>query len=338
MKTKKSNIRDVASRAGVSIATVSRILNGEGTFHPETIRGVEKAVAELGYVRSTVSVQKGKQGAVTIALAISDIDLLNPFYWELMKGIYDTVDLHSCSITLRVYQGLTDTGAGLAEELRRSGAKGVIFVPYVATSPLALADAGPELPVVFLDRSLAGRPESSVVCDNEVGGYQAAKYLLQLGHRDILYMGGLEALSTERGRRAGFMRALAEAGLACAPGNILEGGFELHLAREAMKARLKRSRDFSAIFASNDVMAFGVKEALDEAGLRVPEDLSLAGYDNIPFSTALGLTTVGQPAYDMGMNALLLLLDHIQGRQEGPRQRRLAPSLLIRRSCDRAPR
>jgi LacI family transcriptional regulator len=336
MKIKKSNIRDVASRAGVSIATVSRILNGEGSFNRDTILGVEKAVAELDYRRSTGSLQKGRADTLTIALSISDFDLLDPLYWDLVKGIYDTVALHSCAISLHVFKGRSDTGAGLAEDFRRAGAAGVIFVPYAHTAPDALSDAGPGIPVVFLDRTLPGRMESSVVAENELGGYQAARYLIQLGHRSLLYMGGLSALSTERDRRRGFMKALAESGLSCEPGNLLEGGFELHLARQAMRERLGKERNFSAIFASNDVMAFGVKEALDEAGLRVPEDLSLVGYDNIPYAAALGLTTISQPSYDMGMSALLLLLDHIQGRQEGPRQRRLSPSLLIRRTCGRA--
>jgi DNA-binding LacI/PurR family transcriptional regulator len=118
---------------------------------------------------------------------------------------------------------------------------------------------------------------------------------------------------------------------------LIEGGVERRSAFTAMTKRLQSSYDFTAVFASNDMMAFEVKEAFDQVGLRVPEDLSLMGYDNIPFSAALGLTTVDQRAYEIGRNALLLLLDYIQKRRSDPKSIVLSPGLIIRKSCGRAP-
>jgi LacI family transcriptional regulator len=335
MKTRKSSMRDVAARAGVSIATVSRVIAGTGTFSPDTVTRVREAVAALGYRRVAGTLARGRADRLTVAFSVSDIDLLNPFFWELAKGIYDTSAVHACGIALRVFQARVDSGEGIEDELRRSGTAGVIYVPHEASTREAVIDAAAGFPLVLLDRTIAGAEADCVVAENGPGARQAAQYLLQLGHRRILYVGGPAALSTERERRAGFLQGLAEAGPGLAPVDVLEAGFELHLARAAVRDRLEGARDFTAVFASNDLMAFGAKEALDAAGLRVPEDVSLVGFDNIPFSGTLGLTTMSQNSYDMGRSALQLLLDRIHGRAGTPRRMTYEPSLMIRRSCRR---
>ena len=337
MKIKKSNIRDVANKAGVSIATVSRILNGSPGFTETTKQSVEQAVSELNYRQSIGTLRKAKDSPFSVTLVVSDIDLMNPFYWELIRGFYDTLDVHSCSVDLRIYQGFKDTGMELADELRKSGTNGVVFIPGMNSDSRVFEDAGRDFPVLFVDRLPREGNLCSVVSDNHLGSYQAAKYLVQLGHRRIAYMGSPDCLNTERERRAGFLNGLQESGLTLAAENLIEGGFERRSAFEAMTKRLRNPYDFSAIFSSNDMMAFEVKEALDQAGLRVPEDLSLMGYDNIPFSAALGLTTVDQRAYEIGRNALLLLLDYIQKRRNDPKSIVLSPGLIIRKSCGRAP-
>ena len=335
MRSKQTNIRDVAKQAGVSIATVSRILNGEGSFSKATIKNVEKTVKELGYHRSGGSVVRTQVAAPTIALVVSDIDLLDPYYWEIVRGLYDTTEIHACGVNLRVFRDLTDRGEGLLEELRKGGADGAILVPGLATDAASLGTPRRAFPVVLLDRVLPGWEQGTVTADNAEGAGQAARYLAKLGHREIAYLGAPPALQNEAEKREGFRRALAEEGLALAAENLIEGGVERLSAREALRARLASPSAFSALFASTDLLAFGAKEALDMGGLRVPEDLSLIGYGNIPFSAALGLTTVGVPAYDMGRNALLQLLDQIQGRVEEPRRSILPAGLCIRGSCGR---
>ena len=335
MRSKQTNIRDVAKHAGISIATVSRILNGEGSFSPETVKTVERSVKELGYRRSGGSVVRGRVDSPTIALVVSDVDLLDPYYWEIVRGLYDTTEIHACGVNLRVFRDIADTGAGLWEELRKGGADGAIFVPGLATDPASLGPARRAFPVVLLDRVLPGWEQGVVTTDNAEGAGQAARYLAKLGHREIAYLGAPPSLPNEAEKREGFRRALGEEGLALAPENLLEGGFERESARAALRARLAGPRGFTALFASTDLIAFGAKEALDQAGLAVPRDLSLVGFGNIPFAAGLGLTTVGVPTYDMGRTALLQLLDLIQGRVEEPRRSRLPSGLVIRASCER---
>jgi len=335
MAKRRANIRDVARKAGVSIATVSRILNGSGSFSPRTVASVRKAVNQLGYRRSTGSIVRPRAGSPSVALVIPDVDLVDPHTWDVIRGLYDTASLQTVGVSLRVFRGQVDDGAGLDADVSRSGAAGVLFVPGVATASTALAASTTHLPLVFLERTLPNRTESASVADTAQGAYQAARYLLELGHRDVLYLAGPQELSTERDKSAGLHRALAEAGLRPAADGQLDAGFERVTAREVLGARLKRGRDFSAVFAASDLLAFGAKEALDQAGLVVGRDVSLMGFGNIPFAAALGLTTVEVLAYEMGRNALLELLELLSGRREEPRRQVVTTGLVIRSSCRR---
>jgi DNA-binding LacI/PurR family transcriptional regulator len=174
-----------------------------------------------------------------------------------------------------------------------------------------------------------------VTSNNEEGAYQAITYLLSLGHRDVVFLSGPAHLSTSVARLAGYRNGLAEFGVAEAQERIvlsdttLEGGY-----RETM--RLVASRvPFTAIFASNDLMAFGAWKALEESGLRVPDDVSIIGYDDIPFAEYVNMTTIAQPSYELGRNALMLLMDLIKGLRRPPQKILLRDSLIIRRSCRR---
>jgi DNA-binding LacI/PurR family transcriptional regulator len=237
---------------------------------------------------------------------------------------------------MKIYAGYRDTGEGFRDELRAAGATGVILVPSPSTRAEALGSPADWPPLVVVERTVDGFDASSVTVDNREGACQATRYLLKLGHTGFAWLGGQEELSTERERFAGFRQALAEAGLACLPGNVLRGGFELAAARAAVEDRLKRPRDFTAILAASDVMAFGAKEALDRAGLAVPRNVSLVGFDDIAFSSALGLTTVAQPSYLIGRNALVMLMALVAGRVTAPRHDLLLPGLNIRTTCGAA--
>jgi DNA-binding LacI/PurR family transcriptional regulator len=334
MKVKRSNIRDVARHAGVSIATVSRVLNGTGSFSPETIKTIESSVKELQYHHTVGSIVRSRSGLPTIALVVSDLDLIDPYAWEIIRGLYVETESHPCNINLQVFRGVSDDCMGLGHELRKTGVDGVIFIPGLMTAASALDELGPGFPLVFLDRNLPGRSEAAIMADNHDGAMQAARYLAKLGHTRMLYIGNPASLSTEREKREGFLAGLAAENLSLASGNLVEGGFERQNTKDALRERLAVDKDFSAIFVSSDLLAFGAKEALDQAGLLVPQDISLVGYGNIPFSAALGLTTVSVNAYDMGKDALRLLMDLLQGRSQQRRSISQA-GLVIRSSCGR---
>ncbi len=332
MAKRASTVRDVAKKAGVSITTVSRVLNKGGGISDATVERVEKAMRDLNYVR-TRAVATRANARTLVGLVIPDVALTDPHFIEILRGLYDTCDTYDAGLYMKIYAGYQDTGEVFRDELRAAGADGVILVPSSSTRAEALGSPADWPPLVVVERTIEGFDASSVVVDNREGACQATRYLLKLGHTRFAWIGGQENLSTERERHAGFRQALDEAGLACAPHNVLRGGFELGAARVAMEERLKRPLDFTAVLAANDVMAFGAKEALDRAGRRVPGDVSLVGFDDIAFSSALGLTTVAQPSYLIGRNALVMLMALIAGRVTGPRHDLLLPGLSIRTTC-----
>ena len=174
-----------------------------------------------------------------------------------------------------------------------------------------------------------------MISDNEEGAYQAVKYLLKLGHRCIVNLTGPPELSTEKARIAGYKRALDESEIECQEDLFVCGNYSLEGAYRAIDDLLRKNVNFSAIFATNDMMAFGAKQALEEHNKHIPNDVSLVGYDDILFSSIISLTTVSQPAYEMGRNALLLLLDLINERIATPQRIVLRPSMVIRGSCQR---
>ena len=333
MKPKRSNIRDVARHAGVSIATVSRVLNGTGSFSPQTVRTVGASVRELGY-QVVGSVARRGADLQSVAVVISDLDLIDPYAWEMLRGLYVETESRPCNINLHVFRSVSDDCTGLGRELRKVRTDGVIFIPGLATAASALDDLGPGTPLVFLDRSLPDRQQAAVVADSYDGALQVARYLAKLGHSRVAYLGAPATLSTERGKRAGFRTGLEAEGLTLAAEDVIEAGFERESARDALRERLSAGRDFSALFVSSDLLAFAAKEALDQAGLAVPRDISLVGYGNIPFSAALGLTTVNVNAYDMGGDALRLLMDLLDGRTQ-TRPAMGQAGLVVRTSCGR---
>jgi DNA-binding LacI/PurR family transcriptional regulator len=334
MPPKGSTIRDVARRAGVSIATVSRVINEGGGISGETTARVQKAIRELKYRRSQAYVSRGPTRTL-VSLFVPDVEIMNPHFLGIMKGIYDAAAAFSCGIFLQAYGGYDETGAGFREEARGVDAQGVLFIPSAVVTAEALGPGDGWPPLVFVDRTLPGVDACSVTVDTREGAGNAARYLASLGHRDIAYVGGPAALSTEKARREGLLRGLADAGLRLDPANDIAGGGELQQARAAVEERLRSPRTFTALLTASDVMAFGAREALDRAGLRVPGDVSLVGFDDIPFSAALGLTTVAQPAYLMGKNAMALLMDLVAGRVPRSRHDVLQPGLSIRSTCRR---
>jgi LacI family transcriptional regulator len=195
--------------------------------------------------------------------------------------------------------------------------------------------------VVLADRLVEGLRVPSVVTNNENGAYQAARYLLNLGHRRILYMGGDTQLSTENSRLRGFRRAMEEVGAEVDPALVVEESFDSDSAYRRVRSILadgqwRGAKMFTAVFCVDDVIAFGVKAAVENLGLAVPADVSIVGFDDIAFAGYLGLTTVAQPAVEMGRNAMILLVDALEGRlEEEDYTMVLEPSLIIRATCGR---
>jgi DNA-binding LacI/PurR family transcriptional regulator len=333
MKKRTSpNIIDVARRAGVSPATVSRVLSKKDLVRTETKTRVLAAMDELNYEPDSYGNRRQRKTG-TIAVVIPE--LTDQFFSILIKGIGDEGRLHGYSFLLYNTENSPDIERGVLEIALDKEIDGIVIVPSDDDPGLAELFEERRIPYVFLDRLVSKEDIPSVVSDDEEGAYQGTKYLLDLGHRDILYIGGETRLSTERNRLKGFTRALADHDLSLSTQLVRECSFHYEEGYEETLAILEKGYPFTAVFAASDLIAFGAKAAIEKHGLSVPDNISLVGYGDIPSSRFMSLTTVSNPAYEMGKSAFRLLLDYIENRIATPKQIVLRPSVVFRSTCIR---
>jgi LacI family transcriptional regulator len=330
-RTKPVTIKQVASRAKVSVATVSRVLNHNNGGKEHLRKAVQDAIQDLDYDYSPPAVSHGTE-RYRIGLVVPTV--LNPFHALLLKGISSAALVRQADLMLLTSEDDPETEKQHLKRALDGDVRGLIYIPFSPEiDPLTIDLIERKYPLVFLDRVLDRDDICIVSSDNEEGAYQAVTYLLNLGHREIVYIAGPPHLSTSGARFQGFARGMREHGLPVRDELVLAGDTSFETAHAAMQKFLGSARGCTAIFASNDLMAFGAWAAAEEAGLRVPADLSVIGYDEIPFSAYRSLTTIGQPSFEMGRNALTLLIDLIEGRTRPPQHVLLRDSLVIRRSC-----
>jgi LacI family transcriptional regulator len=191
--------------------------------------------------------------------------------------------------------------------------------------------------VVLLDRTVEAEDLRYVISNDEEGAYLAVKYLVDLGHHEILYFGGDHDTSTEQARLRGYRRAMRGRGLQVGKQSVIECSFDSERAYEAMNALLRGDRQpFSAVFAGNDLIAFGAMRALQESGLKVPRDVSIVGYGDMPFASMISLTSVSCPVLEMSKSAMTLLLHAVDRRFVSSPRIVMRPALVLRSSCSRS--
>ena len=324
-------MKDVAELANVSVATVSRVINNDFSVGEQNRLAVLDAIETLRYeLRSTPQGKKETQ----IGLVIPDIT--NPYFPLLIKGITSAARVHDVDLVLCNADSDFETEQYYFEELLRKKVDGIIYIPFQeAVDPLVTDLIKDRYPIVFLDREVQFEDICSVTSNNEEGAFQAVTYLLNLGHRDILFVSGPPHFSTTISRRHGFERGLKAFGLEFRDELAIFADTTQENAYREMRRFLKKQQPITAVFATNDLMAFGVWQALQDQGLRIPEDVSVVGYDDIPFSAFISLTTIAQPSFEIGRNAFILLMDLINKRREPPHKIVLRDSLIIRKSCQR---
>lgn len=301
-------IHDVARLAGVSPATVSRVLSNPSIVSERTRAAVEKAVEETGYTIN-LTARNLRQQQVGAVLALVP-NLANPFFSEILAGISETLRAEGLSL-LVLDTRQTDPGAagrGLQAYLNRSRADGVIVLDGSLDRSLFEHAACP--PVVQACEWIDGLHGPRVLADNQTGARLAVEHLLALGHRRILHLTGPASNSLSVSRAAGVAEALEAAGLPPAP--CIEGAFSLGSGHAASAGVLSLPERPTAVFCDNDEMAIGLMAGLRAAKIRTPEDISIVGFDNIEMSAyvSVPLTTVRQKRAHLGRRAAEMLLAH----------------------------
>lgn len=332
-----ATIKDVASYAGVSRATVSRVLNNNPAVDADLRSRVLDAVQALDYRPNRAARRLRAQSSTVIGLMISDIQ--NPYFISVIRGVEDAAYAHQMNIVLcnsdedpakeRIYLHVME-----AERVA-----GLIIVPTHDTSTHdlnRLQQSG--IPVILLDRLVDGVQVDAVKVDNEYGAYEAVKHLLDLGCQRIAHISGSPNLTTGRDRIQGYYHALAEAHVKHEPRLIKTGDFKTDSGYRLTLELLDSPTLPDAIFVANNLMTLGALRALRERNIRVPEDIALVGFDDMPWSAEFRspLTAVSQPTYEVGQEAVHLLLRRLAQPDAPVRTVVLNTRLIVRESCGAA--
>lgn len=335
---RKTTIEHVADRAGVSISTVSRVVNSSVPVDPRTEARVRAAIAELGYRPNLLARSFRQRITHTIGLLVPDNS--NPFFAEVARAIEDAGFAAGYSVVLCNSDLSEVKQATYVDVLLAKGVDGLIlfstgFIPPESGLDIIARVREAGVPCVVVDRDLGDLPIDQVMVDNHQGGYTAGQYLLRLGHRHFACIAGLRDLTPSAGRIAGFFQALADADVDHRDATLVSDNGRSDGGMAAAQELLRRGIDFTAVFAFNDLMAIGAIAALQRAGRRVPAEVSVIGFDNIPQTAATfpAVTTIAQPITELGRCSVELLLDRIERPDAPPQRLVLSTSLVERESC-----
>jgi LacI family transcriptional regulator len=330
-------LHDVARAAGVSIATVSATINQTAYVSPPLQDRVRRAIAEVGYHPDVIARSLRTRTTKTLGLVISDI--ANPFFTSVIRGIEDVANARGYALVLCNTDERLEKERAYLQLLRSRRVDGVIMAPVGDADAYVDLNDTLGVPVVFIDRSAPARADV-VVTDNVRGASEVVRHLTGLGHRRIGVITGLPRISTSEERLAGYEAALRAAGVPADPALMKVGYSRLEGGHRAAQELLGMPDRPTAIFATNNLMAIGLMRAVAERGLRCPADVSVACFDDFEWASVFHprLTTVAQPAYEMGATAADLLLARLAGGgAPEPERRVLAPTLVVRDSCGAPP-
>ncbi|KGJ81129.1 hypothetical protein GY21_01855 [Cryobacterium roopkundense] len=325
-----ANIQDVARAAGVSTASVSRFLSGKTVRSGEAIG---RAVRELGYSPSVVArtLKSGRHDSLGVIVP----DITNPFFAGLVKGIDDVARPAGFQLIL----GNSDEDPEQENSLLESfvpRTDGIIIAPLVEEDRSVLGLDGQSLPVVLVDRQLSIETGfDRVVADNVAGSRLAVDHLTSLGHSAIAFISGPPTSSPGRSRRDGFLRSMSAHGLAVRDDYLRLGDFREESGFHGMRALWSLTDRPTAVFVANNLMAIGALKALNDLGVRVPEDVSVISFDDLSFASLLNppLTVIGRDEREQGRIAARLLLRRLTGDPAAPAEKVTVPvELVIRRS------
>ena len=337
MKQTSSNrgtISEIAARAGVSIPTVSRVLNGRPDVAPATRARIEQILKESGYVHSKAArgLRKGSSGIID--LLVPGLD--NPYVTEIIRGVEEALRRTGLRLALSFTQDLPLGERQWLDKIADRATDGAILVLARGQSSRLDELRRRGIPFIFVDyHGELGPDVPSVGTTNWAGGRMAVEYLLSLGHRRIAIIAGPASLRCSLDRIAGYRAALEAAGIPIDPELIRPGDFRLQSGYAQTSALLALPQPPTAIFTGNDLQAMGVYKALYLRNIHVPERMSVIGFDDIPLTTIVSpsLTSVRQPLFDMGRVATSMLIRLIAGEPLDSLRVELATTLITRESC-----
>jgi LacI family transcriptional regulator len=325
-------LKMVAERAGVSVNTASRAINNKPDINEETKKRILQIAQELGYVRNDTAVALRTKRTGTLGVVIADNR--NPFYAEVLNGIEEAAREKNYHIILTNTQRDYKKEEEAINLLLAKRVDGLLITPVQDRDDdiKNLIDAN--IPFVIVGRDFENIEVDAVYNDEVKGGFLATEYLIKKGHKRIALINGFLHKSPAKGRLEGYKKALKKYGIPFDDALVTVGDIDVKDGYERTKQLLEKGLNFTAIFAYNDMMAFGAMQAIKEKGLRIPEDIGLVGYDDIPFASLISppLTTIRLKKQDLGVESVKLLLSRINGNRKKTKKVMLGVELQIRES------
>lgn len=331
------NIRDVAKESNVSTATVSRVLNNKGYVNSATKEIVLDVIRKLNYQPNELARNLSFNKTKVIGLILPDIT--NHFFSMIARGVEDQAHFSDYQVMLCNTDANMITEYNYLQTLIRNKVSGIVIAGTVRgkqdNEQFNNVLTCNQIPIVMIDRKVNDDRIDTVRFDNFLGGKMMTKHLLGLGHRKIVFLNGPNCLDVSMDRELGYREALIEAGMNVDEENIRYGEFTYESGNKMVSQLIEKNNLPSAIFAANDLIAIGAINQLREAGLKVPEDVAVVGFDNIWITSNIDppLTTVVQPAFNMGVHGIKLLLNRIENPSIEIVEKVFEPVLEIRKSC-----
>jgi len=326
---------DVARRAGVNISTVSRTINRTGKIGLKTQQRVIEVMRELGYKPNRVARRLRMRGGSTHLLGLIIPNIQNVFFADLARGVEDVAYQNNFAVLLCNYDEDAQKEQFYLDVMQSESVDGIILPPVHEDDPAVLKVVARGTPVVCVDRSLSKGNLDKVEVDNHQGAFEAVTHIIERGHRRIGLIGGPSDSSTGRERFRGYSDAHAKAGLPIKPELVRFGDYKQGSGKQLTEELLALSDPPTALFVCNGLMTVGALEAIHAGGLRIPKQIAIVGFDELPLAAVFKppLTVVQQPAYEVGKCAAELLLKRLAEPKRPPTYLKLSPTLIVRKSC-----
>lgn len=334
-----NNVREIAAKANVSVATVSRVINQAEHVSPETRRRVETVMEELGLKADTL-VRSARVDTRSIGILVPDLN--NDFFTEIIKGIEEIAAETGIGILICHTHEYDQEEIRYLRLLKELHVCGIIITPTsddddsINNEYLNLLSSM-KIPIVLVDRDVKYSRLSGVFIDNERGAFEAVKLLLEEGHRHIAYIGGPLNTVPGRERKRGYLGAFAMMNLPVSEDIVFDGDFTMAFGEQAAAQILQKHPQVTAIFSANNLMTLGCLGALNKAGCRIPDHMALVGFDDIPILASLGvdITVIDRPMREMGRQAMKLMTKMINGKKKTAVKRIVLMPELIKRGSEK---
>ncbi len=327
---------EICKVAGVSTATVSRVINGSPLVLESTRLRVQQAIEQLGYRPNFAARMLARDRTETVAVIIPGMG--RDYFMEVLSAVDQVTGAHRHHVMIAISHGEEDEGALLKRYIRERRADGVIILALASGLDQPIRELGPSSrPIVVIGRPVQLPDVGSVSIDNRSGAEQVVRHLLSQGCRRLAVVKGYDAVYDSKERLEGALRKAAQAGCPIPDSRIWQGSFQAQVAYEVVKTQLSQPGPRpDALFALNDDMALGARSAIKELGLSIPDDIALAGFDDVPAMQHIGMTSVHNPMHELGRRAAEMLMARLKGDAQALRHEVLPTRLVVRASSTRA--